>query len=57
MDRDIENKMLIDGYWPDYESEDEQEDAWERFCRMADEQYDDMSVGYFDGGGVLSYRV
>ena len=37
---DVENPMLIDSYWPDYESDEEREDAWERFCRMADEEYD-----------------
>jgi len=40
---DIENKMLVDDYWPD-EDEPEQESAWERFCRQADEEYD----GRFD---------
>lgn len=38
---DVENPMVNDAYLPDYESdEDERETAWERFCRMADEQYD-----------------
>ena len=41
---DLENKMLIDSYWPDYDDEPEQESAWERFCRQADEEYD----GRFD---------
>lgn len=40
MIRDVENPMVNDDYWPDYESEDERETAWERFCREADEQYD-----------------
>lgn len=48
---DIENKMLVDGYWPDYEDDEEEEDAWEAFCRMADEAYD------YDDGGVRSYRA
>lgn len=53
---DVENPMVNDAYWPD-EDEPERESEWERFCRMADEQYDDMSVGYFDGGGCRAYRV
>lgn len=38
---ELENKMLIDEYWPDYEDdEEEQESEWEKFCRRADEEYD-----------------
>jgi hypothetical protein len=38
---DVENKMIVDDYWPDYEEDDEQESEWEKFCRMADEEYDE----------------
>lgn len=39
---ELENKMLIDDYWPDYEEEEEEkEDPWEVFCRKADEAYDE----------------
>jgi hypothetical protein len=41
---EIENKMVNDDYWPDYEEDEEEESEWERFCRLADEQYD----GRFD---------
>ena len=41
--KDIENPMVNDDCWPDYE-EEEQEDEWEKFCRMADEEYD----SYYD---------
>lgn len=52
MDRDVENKMLIDGYWPDdddeiepgeydwLDDEDDEESEWETLCRKADEEYD-----------------
>ncbi len=42
---EIENPMVNDACWPDYESdEDERENAWEKLCRKADEAYD----GRFD---------
>ena len=51
---EIENKMLIDDYWPDYESENE--DEWEHFCELADEEYDEDAAdlvtrgwGYVNG--------
>ena len=69
-DRDIENKMLIDGYWLDddddidpgeydWPDDEDNESEWEMLCRKADEEYDydDGAVGWFDGGGVRSYRV
>lgn len=37
---DVENPMVIDAYWPD-EDEPEHESTWERFCKQADEQYDE----------------
>ena len=38
---DVENKMVIDDCWPDYEDDEDQESEWEKFCRMADEEYDE----------------
>lgn len=43
MEREVENPMVVDACWPE-EEEEEREDKWERFCRLADEQYD----GRFD---------
>lgn len=43
---DLENKMLIDSYWPEYEDEPELEDPWEVFCRKADEAYD-LTVTFY----------
>jgi len=58
MDREVENPMVIDSIWDDLD-EIEKENEWEKLCRLSDEQYDydDGSVGYFDHGGVRSYRV
>ena len=39
---DVENKMVVDGYWP-CEDEPERESEWEKFCRKADEEYDGRS--------------
>ena len=53
---EIENKMVNDDYWPDYEEEEEEESDWERFCRLADEEHDEDAVdlvtrglGYVNG--------
>ena len=37
---DVENPMVVDKYWPDYD-ESEKESEWEKLCRKADEQYDE----------------
>jgi len=40
---DIENPMVNDDCWPDYEDE-EKEDPWTVFCMKADEEYDDETA-------------
>ena len=42
---DVENPMVNDDCWPDYESF---EDKWEQFCRKADEEYDERYDSYYD---------
>ena len=37
---DVENPMLIDGYWPDYESDEERETREEIEAKIADDAYD-----------------
>ena len=39
--KDVENPMVNDDCWPEYESF---EDKWEQFCRKADEEYDEEAA-------------
>lgn len=40
--RDIDNILVNDGYWREYEYEydEEYEGEWDRLCREADDEYD-----------------
>ena len=42
MVKDVENPMVNDRLWDEIDKI-EQESEWERFCRMADDEYDENS--------------
>lgn len=50
MIKEVENPMVVDDCWPDYEEEEEEESEWERFCRLADEEHDEDAVDLIERG-------